>query len=64
MAPVAGLLIEAVMCAAIVAWYVHKRRQAGKPVPSRTVWTLYGILVGGTLVLLPIATGPLSRFLS
>lgn len=60
-APVASLVFEALLCAGIVTWYVRKRAADGQPVSKRTKYTLYGLLVGGTLALLPIAVKPLGE---
>ena len=61
-APVVGLLIEAALCAAIVAWFCWRREKNGAPVSSRLKWGLYAVLVGATLLTLPIATKSLNAW--
>lgn len=54
-APVAGLLVEAGLCAAIVWWLAARRRQEGLPLPRATTWALHGLLAGTALASLPVA---------
>lgn len=54
-APLIGLLIEALICAAIVLWFIKTRAQRGVEVSTRLKWVLYGVLVGGTAFTLPMA---------
>ncbi len=61
-APVVGLLIEAAICAAIVAWFCWRREKNGTPVSGRLKWGLYAVLVGATLLTLPIATQSLNAW--
>ncbi len=55
-APIAGLVIEAALCAAIVFWFCGRRASQNAPVTPMLKWGLYGLLVGSTLATLPMAT--------
>ena len=58
-APVSGLIIETVMCAGIIFWYLRKRKATGRPTTALMTWGLYLTLVGGTLAtLVRLLTGP------
>ncbi|GLS90108.1 hypothetical protein GCM10007916_11750 [Psychromonas marina] len=59
-APVAGMLLEAVMCLAIVLWFTRKRANEGNPVSMMVKVGLYVILVGGALSTIPVATQSLN----
>lgn len=54
-APVWGLLIEALMSAAIVWWFVRRRARMGQTVSRATAWSLMALLPGGALIGLPLA---------
>lgn len=62
-APVIGLILEALMCVAIVFWFCRRRDQRGQPVSHSAKWGLYGILAGSTLLTLPLATQSLNSLL-
>lgn len=62
-APVLGLLLEAVLCGAIVAWFCWHRSRTGAPASTRLKWGLYALLMGSTLTTLPIATKSLNAWL-
>lgn len=59
-APIAAMIIEALMCAAIVFWFCRKRARQDDAVSPVLMWGLYGLLVGGALATLPIATRSLN----
>lgn len=61
-APVAGLLIEAALCVAIVWWFAVRRRQDGRPLARTTVAALHGVLAGTALASLPVAHRPLAHW--
>jgi len=54
-APLIGLVIETLICACIVWWFVRVRAKNGRPVSRGLKAGLYIILVGGTLATLPMA---------
>lgn len=62
-APVVGLLIEAGLCAVLIMWFLRHRAASGRKTSRRLVIGLFGILVGGTLASLPIATHSISEWL-
>ena len=59
-APVIGILIEALMCTAFVFWFCRKRAKQNEPVSPVLMWGLYGLLTGGALATLPMATQSLN----
>ncbi|MEP1471583.1 MAG: hypothetical protein ABJK25_11470 [Halieaceae bacterium] len=59
-APVMGILIEAVICSALIIWYVKKRAATGKPVSTFSQRLLWAVLVGATLGLLAMANQSLA----
>ena len=63
-APVAGILVEATICAGLIVWYVKKRASFGKPISMFSQRLLWGVLVGCTLALLGMATQSLASFFS
>ncbi len=54
-APLIGILIEIIFCAAVLFWFFQLRSQQKKPVSNRMRYGLLAILVGGTLGSLPNA---------
>jgi len=62
-APILGFLIEAALGASIVFWFCRRRASAGQPVSTGTQVALYGILVGTTLMTLPLAKNSLNSLL-
>ncbi|MGB8332290.1 MAG: hypothetical protein WCE62_19355 [Polyangiales bacterium] len=62
-APILGFLIEAVFAAAIVFWFCRRRANSGNPVSTGTQTALYAILVGTTLLTLPLAKSSLYSLL-
>lgn len=62
-APIAGLLIEAAMCFALVWWFARERDKVGEKLSARATRGLYLILVGGTLATMPIATRSIAQWL-
>lgn len=54
-APTTGLLIEALLSLVCVWLFVQLRAKHNRPVPLSTQRVLYGFLVGGALISLPIA---------
>ncbi|MES2129040.1 MAG: hypothetical protein V4463_17370 [Pseudomonadota bacterium] len=62
-APVAGLLIETVLCAGVVWWFARQRALCGHTLSRRAHISLYALLVGGTLACLPIANQSLATLL-
>lgn len=63
-APVAGILIEAAMCFALVWWFATQRAKDGHALSSGGKLGLNLVLVGGTLATLPIATHSVTDLLS
>lgn len=62
-APVTGLMIEAMLCAALVFWFCRHRARHGEPVTKVVQWGLYGVLVGSTLATVPLAHHSLAGLL-
>lgn len=58
--PVLGILAEAAMCAAILLWYLRRRRLAGHALSRGAQGILWAVLVAGTLCLLPMANQSLA----
>lgn len=63
-APVAGLLVEAALCAGIVWWFARRRRRDGRPLSRASTWTLHAILAGTALASLPVAHQSLAQWLA
>ncbi len=52
-APLAGIIIEAVLCLGICLWFFYRRSKTGEPVSWTRRILLLMVLVGGTLSLIP-----------
>jgi hypothetical protein len=60
-APTLGLIVEILLCLAIVFWFANARKQRNRPLRPQTLWGLHGILAGGTVAMLPIANHSLNE---
>ena len=52
-APLAAIVIEAVLCLGVCLWFFYRRSQTGEPVSWTRRILLLTVLVGGTLSMLP-----------